>query len=158
MKRPVNLRVCHRSCALLPLALAVAGLLLIGCASTLQSRVKERPEVYAQLSPETRNVVDQGNLVVGMTEDEVYLSWGKPAQVLQQQNETGTFTIWLYTGSDLRSDWYWRQQRLPGRPMGGWYCDPFLVPIYEIQDYIKAELVFSQNKLLQWRTLPRPPY
>ncbi len=136
--------------------LVVVGI-LSGCAtSTLETRKQERWSAYAALSEEERRLVDTGQIQTGMSEDAVFLSWGKPVQILEQQNETGRFTTWLYQGSELHSDWYWRSG---GRGHArGYFRHATPVPYHDIHDYVKAEVVFSGGKVLRWQTLPRPAY
>ena len=69
-------------------------LLLTGCASTatVESRKKERATGYSALTPEFKSLVDTGQIRKGMTEDAVYIAWGKPAQILQQENAQGPAT------------------------------------------------------------------
>lgn len=136
--------------------LVLAGL-LSGCAtSTLATRKQERWSAYAALSEEERRLVDTSQIQTGMSEDAVFLSWGKPLQILEQQNETGRFTTWLYHGSELQSDWYWRYQ-VGGHPHG-YFRNAHPVPYHDIHDYVKAEVVFAGGKVLRWQTLPRPAY
>ena len=60
---------------------------LAGCAtSSVESRRKERSSAYTSLSPEMKALVDQGRIQVGMPMDAVYIAWGKPAQILQNES------------------------------------------------------------------------
>jgi hypothetical protein len=128
---------------LLPLAV----FLLAGCAttSTIQSREQERAAAYAALSPATRALVDQGRIAVGMTPDAVYLAWGKPDEVLQSGDPSGVLTTWVYRGAVLEETRYWVGRRFPRVEYD-----------YEPQTYVRAEIVFSDDVLQSWRTLPQP--
>src|SRR6266704_2114952 len=55
----------------------IAALTLCGCAtSTIQTRKQERSAAYAELPAETRSLVDQGKIKVGMSLEAVYIAWG----------------------------------------------------------------------------------
>lgn len=125
--------------------LALVGVLLgAGCATggSLASRKKERPAAYAALTPEFRELVDQGQIKVGMNTDAVYLAWGKPAQILQQENPTGAATIWLYEGGYMEENRYWYYRRLNYD--------------YQPRTYVRAEIIFVRGLVQEWRTLPQP--
>src|SRR5437867_9151147 len=110
-------------------------LFLAGCAttSTVESRKKEHPADFAALSPEMQTLVDQGRIKVGMSPEAVYLAWGKPAQVLHQENEAGAITIWLYEGGFMAENRYWYYRRLAFD--------------YQPVVYVRAEIVFQDNKV-----------
>mgnify|MGYP001003726658 CR=1 FL=1 len=126
----------------------LAGVLLLtGCAtsSTVISRKQERAAAYSALAPEIRALVDQGQIRRGMSEDAVYIAWGKPSQVLQQEDQRGAVTTWLYHGSYLEETRYWPYRaRVPAND-------------YDIRSYISAEVVFQNGAVSNWRTLPKPP-
>lgn len=125
----------------------VAGLLLAGCAttSTIASRQQERAAAYAALSPEFKTLVDSGQIRKGMTEDAVYIAWGKPAQTLQKEDQNGAATIWLYEGGWMEETRYWT-------------CRWYPVNDYQPRVYVRAEIVFVDGKVASWRTLPQPVY
>lgn len=119
--------------------------LLAGCAtSSIESRRRERASGYATLNPGFKALVDQGQIRRGMPPDAVYIAWGKPAQVLQQEDEQGPLTIWLYYGGWLEETRYWpRTARQP-------------VSDFQSRTYVSAEVVFSNGVVSSWRTLPKP--
>lgn len=140
------------------LVAAILGLgIAVGCAtkSTVESRKTERAASYATLPPDHRNLVDQGQIAVGMSEDATYIAWGQPAQVLEEGDASGTRTIWLYHGTTSDSYTYWDYYHVP-HPNGGSYLARTLRRDYDIRDYVSAELVFREGKLESFRTLPRP--
>ncbi len=128
--------------------LLAVGLILAGCASTsnLQSRKQERAAGYAALSPEFKKLVDDGQIRRGMPEDAVYIAWGKPAQVLQKEDEHGHAVVWLYEGGWMEETRWW-----PGRSR-------YPVNEYQPRTYVRAEIVFVAGKVESWRTLPQPTY
>src|SRR5687768_12722035 len=90
---------------------SVLALLVTGCAtSTIESRKQERYSAYSNLPVDGRNLVDEGKIQIGMPMDAVYIAWGKPAQVLEQQTPAGTMVTWLYHGTHLQEHRYWRYQ------------------------------------------------
>jgi len=129
--------------------LLLASLLFAGCAtrSTIQTRKQERLSGYVALSPEFQKLVDDGQISRGMTEDGVYIAWGKPAQILRQEDARGAETIWLYEGGWMEETRYWT-----GR------YHPYLEHDYQPRTYVQAELIFAQGLLESWRTLPQPVY
>jgi hypothetical protein len=131
----------------------VSGLLLAGfltgCAtpSTVQSRIQERNAAYNSLAPDVQQLVTEGRIRAGMSEDAVYIAWGKPDQVLQSGDQRGEFTTWVYRGATLEETRYWVGRRYP-----------HLEHDYEPRSYVRAEIVFFNNKVQSWRTLPQPNY
>ncbi len=136
--------------------LSFAVLLLAGCASTVDSRKKERAAAYAQLTPEMKRLVDQGSIAVGMPMDAVYIAWGKPAQVLHSGDPSGTATTWLYEGAWLDETTGWAHRWVGGRH--GPYVEGYVVPDYIARAYVSAEIVFVNGVVQSWRTLPQPTY
>jgi hypothetical protein len=139
------------------LLLALPLLFLLGCkTSTIQSRIQERPAAYAALTPDLRADVDAGRIRVGMTPDAVYLSWGKPAQILEGGNEQGQVTTWLYEGGWMQEERYWAYRTVG---VGRDACaERYLARDYYPRAYISAEVNFVDGTVKQWRTLPRPTY
>ena len=130
-------------------AIAVASLLVTGCATTktLESRKSERAAAYASLSPEMKEFVDRGQIKVGMPEDTVYIAWGAPSQIVRSENPNEAATIWIYHGGYLEETRYW----------AGWH-HPRLEHDYQPRTYVSAEVVFVDGKVKQWRMLPQPTY
>ena len=137
-----------------------AALLVLatGCAtrSTVETRRAERAAAYGALPAEERALVDQGQLRTGMGEDAVYISWGKPAQVLRSGDASGERTTWLYEGTTTDTYHSWHYREFP-RHDGSSYLDRTLETDYAFRDYVSAELVFRGGKLESWRMLPKPP-
>ncbi len=132
------------------LAIVAAGLLVAGCATTrttVESRKNERAAAYSALSPEIKELVDRGQIKVGMPEDAVYIAWGAPSQIVRSENQNEAATIWVYRGGYLEETRYW----------AGWRY-PRLEHDYQPRTYVSAEVVFVDGKVRQWRTLPQPTY
>ena len=150
------LRVPRMKFNLLTVFLGVV-LLGVGCAtSTVEKRRVERADVYGQLSEAHRDLVDKGDITAGMTEDAVYIAWGKADQVLRRGDKTGESTRWLYEGTTADTHFYWIAESVTladGRRI----LDRRLVPRTEFRDYVAAELVFREGKLESWEMMARPP-
>ena len=125
--------------------LLLASLLLTGCAtSTIESRKRERTSGFAALSPEFKSLVSDGQIRRGMSEDAVYIAWGKPAQILQREDQSGLETIWVYLGGWMEETRYWYPyRRVPETD-------------YQPRTYVRAEIVFVNGAVSSWQTLPQP--
>lgn len=139
------------------LLLVLAVVFLTGCkTSTVESRKQERSVAYSMLSQAIRADVDAGRIRAGMNGDAVYMSWGKPAQVLESGNEQGLVTTWLYEGGWMQEERYW-SYRAVGTGRDAW-AERYIVRDYHPRAYISAEVTFVDSVVKQWRTLPRPTY
>ena len=77
-------------------------LLFIACKTpTVESRKQERLAAYNALPDDQRQMVDKGQIKIGMNEDAVYIAWGPPSQILQSETESGHTTIWMYHGTTM---------------------------------------------------------
>ena len=86
--------------------------------------------------------------------DAVYIAWGKPAQILQNESPEGASTVWLYEGAWLDSGPTWIHRPM-GRHGG---MQSYVVQDYFARSYVCAEFVFVNGKVRLWRTLPQPVY
>jgi hypothetical protein len=121
------------------------SLLLTGCTtSNIDTRRRERPTGFAALSPESKALVSDGQIRRGMSEDAVYIAWGKPAQILQQEDQHGLATIWVYLGGWIQETRYWYPNRR------------FPETDYQPRTYVRAEITFVKGAVDNWRTLPQP--
>src|SRR5207248_9473 len=95
------------------LLMLLTGVLLAGCAAnTMEMRRRERAAAYAGLTPDSKVLVDQGRIKVGMPMDAVYIAWGPPSQMLQSESAGGAATVWLYEGGWMEENRYWSRRRL----------------------------------------------
>jgi len=90
-------------------------------------------------------MVDQGQIKVGMSQDAVYIAWGEPSDVLNSETPQGRITTWLYYGTAMLEDRYWRYGRTAR-----------LTRDFYPQDYVQYEVVFAEGKVVRWQTLPKP--
>jgi hypothetical protein len=145
----------RQSIQILVLAAVAAGALLVaGCArNTIEHRRQERYGAYSALSPELRQLVDAGRIKIGMTMDAVYISWGKPSQVLQSETDKGLITTWLYQDTTLEPNRYWSTRYYNGR-YG--YPEPYYASYYYVRDFVSGEVIFEKGLVKAWHTLPVP--
>lgn len=104
------------------LPFAALGLLMFaaGCQS-VESRIKEKPEVFASVDHATQEKIKQGIIDLGYTEDMVYLALGKPDQKRESVTANARSVTWIYNTYYTRYD---------GTAMVGYYrqvyYDPYL--------------------------------
>ena len=132
------------------------ALVAAGCASTIEKRRQEHAAAYAGLTPEFRAAVDQGQVKVGMSPEAVLIAWGKPSQVLTNESSQGTFVTWLYQGNRLKSYRYWTHHSYMYD--GYVWGHPYLATSYYPVEYVTAEVIFVNNLVSEWRTLPAPVF
>lgn len=93
---------------------------LVGC-QTVESRIKEKPEVFASVDQVTQDKIKQGIIDLGYTEDMVYLALGAPDQKRESVSSAGRSVTWVY------NTYYTRYE---GSQMFGYhrrvYYDPYV--------------------------------
>ncbi|HEX2860024.1 MAG TPA: hypothetical protein VHN79_00205 [Lacunisphaera sp.] len=93
---------------------------MVGC-QTVETRIKEKPEVFASVDKETQDKIKQGIIDLGYTEDMVYLALGAPHQKRESITANGRTVTWIY------NTYYTRYE---GEHMVGYhrrvYFDPYL--------------------------------
>lgn len=60
---------------------AALALLVAGC-STIDSRIKERSDSFAKLNKRQQQMVENGYIAVGFTQDAVYMALDKPEKII----------------------------------------------------------------------------
>ena len=76
--------------------LASAALLALAGCQSVETRIKDNPQVFAELDTATQAKVKQGIIDLGFTEDAVYLALGAPDQKRESRRATGSQTVWIY--------------------------------------------------------------
>ncbi|MEK7684090.1 MAG: hypothetical protein AAB466_01565 [Verrucomicrobiota bacterium] len=134
-------------------ATILTGLLLLaGCAtSTIQTRKAQNIIAYNAFSPEVWKLVDQGQIKVGMNTNAVFIAWGRPSKILTDESSNRLISTWIYYGSWVESIPYWSYT--PNRYGWGTY-DHRVLPC--ARTYVRAEVVFQDDHVIQWRTFPSP--
>ena len=93
---------------------------------------------------------------VGLSADAVYIAWGKPSQILTSESADGRIITWLYHGTQLESHGYWtyRQVYYGGRC----WTEPYFEHDYYPRSYVRAQVVFQNDAVKEWHSLPAPVY
>lgn len=73
-----------------------AGLAVLAGCNSPESRIKDNPQLFAQLTPEQQNLIKQGKVAVGFTPDMVRLALGEPDSVRVRTDAKGSREIWHY--------------------------------------------------------------
>ncbi|MBI4662931.1 MAG: hypothetical protein HY735_29325 [Verrucomicrobia bacterium] len=135
----------------------IGACLLVGCAtSTIESRREERFSAYTALSAEHRQLVDHGQIKVGMSPDAVFIAWGAPTEILESETEQGHTTVWIYHGQWMQESRYWTYREISRD--GTAFLERHLESDYFPRSYIRAEIYFVSGRVVRWQTLPRPAY
>ena len=66
--------------------------------STPQTRIQQRPQAFEQLSDQHKELVAQGRITKGMSQDAVSLAWGSPDARAQGMRDGKNFDRWDYEG------------------------------------------------------------
>ena len=75
---------------------ALLASFLAGC-STVESRIKSNPQIYASFSPADQALVRQGQIREGMPKAAVFLAWGKADRIPSGVRLGHPFEAWVYT-------------------------------------------------------------
>jgi hypothetical protein len=133
--------------------LLVAG--VAGCTtSTIETRRHERWLAYGALSAEQRELVDQGQVRIGMPMDAVYIAWGNPAEVLEREEVGSMKTIWRFHGAYAKETRYWSYREVSHD--GRTYLERYLDRDFDPRNYVRAEITFEKGRVSAWQTKPRP--
>lgn len=88
MKLPINL-----------ILIALSSVFFASCgSSTPQARIEKDPARYGKLTAKDKAMVDAGEIRSGMSQDAVYLAWGRPNSVAKGGAGSSTTERWIYTG------------------------------------------------------------
>src|ERR1700741_2954683 len=74
---------------------------LVGC-STVESRIKSNPRIYASFSPADQALVRQGQISEGMPKAAVFLAWGNPDLTRSGVRLGPPFEVWRAGGNRAR--------------------------------------------------------
>jgi hypothetical protein len=134
------------------IAFAALGLLLATGCQTVQSRIEEKPDVFAKLDPETQAKIKQGIIGIGYTEDMVYLAVGAPDQIRESVTTTGRTLTWIYNDYIAHYDsmymmGYYGYPYYRYRPYGYYYYPPPLYAPYYTEKEERIRVTFSDGKV-----------
>ncbi len=88
MKRQIFLRA-------LTIGIAASALLLTSC-STTETRISDHPEIFQTLSPRDQELVRQGKIREGMSQNAVWIAWGSPDQKATGSARGRPVETWIY--------------------------------------------------------------
>jgi hypothetical protein len=110
-----------------------------GC-QTVNDRIQEKPEVFANVDKAIQDKIKQGIIDLGYSEDLVYLALGAPDQKRESASANGRSVTWIY------NTYY---QRFDGAQFAGYnrrvYYDPYLRTYRVYYRPVYAE-VYSDEK------------
>jgi hypothetical protein len=76
--------------------LSLLALLAFSGCQTVETRIKEKPAVFASLDKTTQDRIKEGVIGIGYSEDMVYLALGSPDQVRESVTADKHTLIWIY--------------------------------------------------------------
>ncbi|NCD33606.1 MAG: hypothetical protein EOL87_09370 [Spartobacteria bacterium] len=85
------------------------ALVLTGC-NTTDGRIKKNQVVFDSLDPDIQELIKQGQVDIGFTEEMVFMAWGQPDRVYIRKTAESSRTVWSYTDSYTTSS----RQRVDG--------------------------------------------
>lgn len=85
---------------LFPLAALALALGAAGCATTIDSRIRANPGLFASFPADAQEKIRQERVELGFTEDMVRIALGSPTRVTMRETENGTTMLWVYTTHD----------------------------------------------------------
>ncbi len=112
---------------LLGAAALAAALGFSGC-STVESRIRDNPAIFARLTPAQQDLIRKGQIAIGFDKEMVELALGEPDHISTRTDATGVSEIWRYTtyelpdGALLYRGWYHRYYYW-GDPFYPYYLD-----------------------------------
>src|SRR5437773_8491424 len=80
------------------LSVTAAGAFLFTGCSTPESRISEHRDLYASLPARQQQLVAQGQIAPGMSENAVWLAWGSPGQRVNGFARGQSTETWVYFG------------------------------------------------------------
>lgn len=170
MKRQILLRA-------LTFVTSASAVLLTSC-STTETRIADHPDLYQRLSPRDQQLVREGRIREGMSQDGVWLAWGTPNQKGSGFARGRALETWIYNEYVYSHATY----AYPYGPFGygGYYGgaaafhyyhnrrygligDPFYNPFYfsYIQPsipYPAKTVTFVGGRVVSLQILTPPPY
>ncbi len=140
--------------------LLLAAAALTGC-STTSSRIRQKPEVFASLSPADQARLRKGEIAVGDTGDMVYIALGAPTRHREST-----------TANSVRTEWIYREyeQRYEGTRMVGYrrvvgfdprtgrrvvYMEPDFVDVYRERSEDRLRIVFENGRVASIEEIKR---
>ncbi|MEY2496582.1 MAG: hypothetical protein QOD12_138 [Verrucomicrobiota bacterium] len=79
----------------LTIGIAASAVILTSC-STTETRISDHPEIFQTLSPRDQELVKQGKIREGMSQDAVWIAWGSPDQKATGTARGRAVETWIY--------------------------------------------------------------
>jgi len=127
---------------------AIALALFFSACSTVESRIKQRPEAYHSLSASDQSLVSHGKIRTGMSKEAVYIAWGRADAVLHRTDRGHRTEAWNYFA--------YQQQPVFGfgaYPIcvnGGFTYLPGYQTGYISTPYPYKQAVFENERVIAW--------
>jgi len=131
----------------------LALLAFTGC-QTVDTRIKEKPAVFASLDKVTQDRIREGIIGIGYTEDMVYLALGNPDQVRESVTAEKQTVTWIYNSYIPHYDTMFMASyyRYPyGYPYPytyryAYYYPPYMGPTYTEKEE-RMRVTFNEGKV-----------
>jgi hypothetical protein len=132
---------------------AVSGAVWLAGCSTPEARIKDHPEIFAQLTPKEQTLVKAGQVGLGFSPEAVKLALGEPDRITVRTDAKGQLQVWhyvetvYYDGAFVYGGPYWGGWG--ARRWGGWgggYWGPY--PVGPVSTYDRFQVEFRDNKLV----------
>jgi hypothetical protein len=130
----------------------LAALLLTGC-STIDSRIKEKADIFAASDPATQENLRKGTVEIGYTPDQVYIALGTADDRRERITARGRDLTWIYHSyqEDYRGTAMVGYRRLiaydPVRKRNYVYWEPAMVDVYRGRIDERIRITFRDGKV-----------
>jgi hypothetical protein len=120
---------------------------LSGC-STPESRIRQNPELFAQIPPAQQELIRKGEVALGFTAEMVRLALGEPDRFADRRDREGASEVWSYVtydapdGMPLYRGWYHRYYYW-GDPMY-----PYYLSVPHRRERERFSVVFRAGKVV----------
>jgi outer membrane protein assembly factor BamE (lipoprotein component of BamABCDE complex) len=130
----------------------LAALALAGC-STVDSRIREKSQLYYSLDADTRSKIDHGIIEPGFTTDMVYIALGAPDEKRTRRDFDDAGEVWIYNSyydrmEGIQHVGYHRNVFYdPVRRVYRVYLTPAYGPVYSHQKEELLRITFRNGKV-----------
>ncbi len=136
-------------------AVVCLALFAAGC-STVDSRIKQNPAAYANLSASEQALVRQGRIDEGMSPEAVYLAWGSPGETARGSVKGRRFEEWryfVYNQEPVTNLGIGIASVPVATPEGLYFVDRGVDLGYVTQQRLSRRVVFEQRKVVSWEAV-----
>lgn len=146
------------------IAALTAVVWLSGCDTTPESRIRNNPGAFSQLTPQEQALVQSGRVGLGFSAEAVKLALGAPDRVTLKTDATGQEEVWhyvqtvYYDGAFIYGGPYWGGWGAgwgrwgggwgPGWRWGGYWGGPY--PVGPVSAYERFRVVFRNNRVIEF--------